>query len=28
VSGIDEAREIVRQSFQITEFQPKLNAAN
>jgi rhamnulokinase len=23
VSGIDEAREIVRQSFQIAEFQPK-----
>jgi len=28
VSGIEEAREIVRQSFQITEFQPKPKAAN
>jgi rhamnulokinase len=28
VSGIDEAREIVRQSFQIAEFQPKPKAAN
>jgi rhamnulokinase len=28
VSGIDEAREIVRQSFQIAELQPKAKAAN
>jgi len=28
VSGLDEAREIVRQSFPITEFQPKAKASN
>jgi rhamnulokinase len=28
VSGLDQAREIVRQSFQIAEFQPKAKAVH